>query len=88
MYLLQFATNININTYAFPDNGSNDSYLLQSTSDSLQLDESLETEEFFIDGFHDSKQFKARSVELTIHPFENLSEQFLVIVLTRLTRWT
>ena len=67
-----------IDTYAFLDNGNNDSYLLQPTSDSLQLAESLETEEFFIDGFHDSKQIKARSVELTIPPFGNLSEKFLV----------
>ena len=31
-----------------------------------------------MDGFHDSKQIKARSVELTIHPLVNLSGQFLV----------
>ena len=66
------------NTYTFLDNGSNDSYLLQSISNSLQLDESLETEEFFIDGFHNSKQITARSVELIIHPFGNLSEKFPV----------
>ena len=67
-----------INTYGFLDNGSNDDYLLQSISGSLRLSESLETEEFFIDGFHDSKQIKERSFELTIRPFGNLSEQFLV----------
>ena len=52
--------------------------MLQSTSDSLQLDKSVEIEEFFMDGFHDLKQIKARSVELTIHPLGNLSGQFLV----------
>ena len=78
MHLLQFATNTFFLRHAFLENGSNDNYLLQSVSDSLQLDESLEKEEFLIDGFHDSKQIKARSVELTTHRFGNLSKQFVV----------
>ena len=45
---------------------------------SLQLEESLETEEFFSDGLHDSKQMTTRSVLFTNHPFGNLKEQFSV----------
>ena len=66
------------NTSGFLDNGSNENYLPQSISGSLQLYESLEAEEFFVNGFQDSKQIKARSVELTIRPFGILSEKFLV----------
>ena len=43
-------------THGFLDIGGNDSYLLHLTSDTPQFDESLEKEEFFMDGFHDSKQ--------------------------------
>ena len=73
MYLLLFATKTSIIIIVYYDN-----FLLHSTTDSLQLDEGLETKEFFIDGFNDSKEIKAWSVELTVHPLGNISDLFLV----------